>query len=704
MKGDTTFEQFEATLSREGTLWLESSFCKGYNGGALLFSCPIEVVTLSSLFGLEHFFRTLEEKLAEGFFLAGWLSYEAGYGFEERLVNGAGTGGITLPSLPLGWFGVYREPEHFSAAEVEQLFAGESALSACIPDALSGLSFNLSEAEYGRNIQIIKEHIAAGDLYQVNFTGRYRFSFNGSESALFFALRGLQPSSYTAFVNSGERTILSFSPELFFRQRGSLIETMPMKGTAPRGSTDEEDSRLRDGLALCQKNRAENLMIVDLLRNDLGRICKPGSVEAGELFATQTWPTLHQLVSTIRGEQQERLGLYDLFRALYPSGSITGAPKINAMKLIQALEPEPRGIYTGTIGYITPDRDMVFNVAIRTIELCGNQGIYGSGGGIVWDSDQQEEYRECQLKAKILGGQPKAARRAAADGKNNLDATASSSQDRCRERSVEQHFGLFESILWHGSYLWPEEHIERLAASAAKLGFPCDTTIATLLLRQCEEELRQTVTLSSASWPLFNDGWQSEEKFRRSASNGGQQNGMSLTGEPHQHGNRFKVKLTLSFQGLFSVSFEPVKMTYPDAMLRLCLAGHRTDSSYQILCHKTTARELYDRYFTLACKQGYDEVLFLNERGEVTEGAISTLFIRKDHQLFTPPLHSGLLNGIFRRYLLATRPFASEKAITPQDLLAADTIFIANSVRGLRPALFSSDQIILQDLQEQQEL
>ncbi len=175
-----------------------------------------------------------------------------------------------------------------------------------------------------------------------------------------------------------------------------------MKGTAPRGSTAEEDSRLKEGLGQCSKNLAENLMIVDLLRNDLWRICKPGSVEAGELFATETWPTLHQMVSTIRGEQREDVGLYDLFRALFPSGSITGAPKINAMKLIQSLEEEPRGIYTGTIGYITPDSDMVFSVAIRTIELSGNEGIYGSGGGIVWDSEPEEEYRECQLKAKIL--------------------------------------------------------------------------------------------------------------------------------------------------------------------------------------------------------------------------------------------------------------------------------------------------------------
>jgi para-aminobenzoate synthetase/4-amino-4-deoxychorismate lyase len=609
MKEALTFERFASTLSREGSLWMESAFCKELQGGALLFSDPMEVVTLSSPSALQLFFQRLEQKLAQGLYLAGWLTYEAGYGFEERLLH------LPPPDAhqPLGWFGVYREPERFSASQVAALFAEAEARSSL---TINGLSFNLSEAAYKKKIETIKGQIAAGNLYQVNFTGRYRFTFKGSPSALFSALRATQPSSYTALINSGGRTILSLSPELFFRRSGTLVETRPMKGTAPRGRTAEEDRCLKEGLGRCQKNRAENLMIVDLLRNDLGRICKPGSVEAEELFATESWPTLHQLVSTIRGEEREEVGLFELFRALYPSGSITGAPKINAMKLIQSLEAEPRGIYTGTIGYITPEREMLFSVAIRTIELSGNQGLYGSGGGIVWDSDPEEEYRECRLKAKILSA------------------------------SSRKPFQLFESLLWNGSYLWLEQHIERLATSAAALGFPCETAAATLLLRRLEEELRQ-------------------------------------------HAARFKVRLSLSSQGAFSITHEPIKVQHSTAPLRLCIAAERTDSANPLLYHKTTSRELYDRTFTLARQQGYDEVLFLNEREELTEGAISTLFIRKGRQLLTPPLHSGLLNGIFRRYLLATRPFAHENVITLHDLETAAAIFIANSVRGLRPATLS---------------
>jgi para-aminobenzoate synthetase/4-amino-4-deoxychorismate lyase len=688
---DAAFQRIQATLSQEGSLWLESAFCKEFQAGALLFCSPVEVVTLSSLSGLDLFFGKLEEKLAEGFFLAGWLAYEAGYGFEERLVQAPSSEGLTLPSSPLGLFGVYREPECFSTEQVEQLFAEESSCFARNSVALSDFSFNLSESEYGAKIKTIKEHIAAGNLYQVNFTGRYRFTVTGSPPALFAALRGRQPSSYTAFLNTGGRIIQSFSPELFFRRKGSLIETMPMKGTAPRGRSAEEDSRLREGLSRCQKNLAENLMIVDLLRNDLGRICKPGSVEAGELFATESWPTLHQLVSTIRGEEREGIGLYELFKALYPSGSITGAPKINAMKLIQSLESGPRGIYTGTIGYITPDRDMVFSVAIRTIELSGNHGVYGSGGGIVWDSDPDGEYRECQLKAKILFGigggmpcetderdeyreeqppQPQAKNLDPVDHVFVRDSDVTDSQ---------KNFGLLESILWNGSYLWLEEHLERLASSAVSLGFSCDKTTAIRILSHLEEELRGFAALNRAHRP-------------------GQQPGMPYRGESHQMCSRFKVRLALSFQGTFSVSYEPIAVKRSAVKLRLCLAGHRTDSANQLLFHKTTARELYDRYFILACQKSYDEVFFLNERSEITEGAISTLFIRKGARLFTPPLHSGLLNGIFRGYILSTRPFVSEKTIRLDDLLTADTIFIANSVRGLRTAIFNGEQILVQEL------
>jgi para-aminobenzoate synthetase/4-amino-4-deoxychorismate lyase len=613
MKGSATTQRIADTLSKEGSLWFESAFCKGLEEDALLFSNPVEVVMLFSLSGLEEFFKVLEEKLAEGYFLAGWLSYEVGYGFEQTLFA---VDAAQLPPSPLAWFGVFRNPEHFSKEIVKELFSEKVTVTPGV------LSFNLSQEEYGDKMRFLKDEIAAGNVYQVNFTGRYPFTCKDSAVDLFCALRGAQPSSYTAYLNSGERTILSFSPELFFRRSGSVIETMPMKGTAPRGSSFEEDSCLREGLARCSKNLAENLMIVDLLRNDLGRICKAGSVETEGLFATETYPTLHQMVSTIRGKQREDIGLYELFKALYPSGSITGAPKIKAMKLIQSLETKPRGVYTGAIGFIMPKGDMVFNVAIRTVELSGNEGSYGAGSGIVWDSDSQEEYRECQLKAKIL------------TDASNVDLE------------------LFESILWCGGYLWLQEHLDRLGLSARMLDFPCNHVAASMLLIELEKKL-------------------------------------------HRSGKRFKVRLSLSFQGVFSVTYEPVDVPDSGMPVKICLASDKTESSRPLLYHKTTSRKLYDSYYSLARKNGYDEVFFLNERDELTEGAISNIFIRKGRHFFTPPLHSGLLNGIFRQYFLATRFFASEKTLTLQDVIEADMIYIANSVRGLRPAVFNCDQITL---------
>jgi len=597
-------ERIAATLSLDGSLWLESSFCKKSDGGAMLFANPLEILTLTELAELEPFLRSLEERRKQGFYLAGWLGYEAGYGFEPTL---AGAFSPDEKHQPLAWFGVYRAPERLSASAVAQLFDEN------VDATIGAVSFSMSEEEYAEKIDLIKKQIAAGNVYQVNLTGRYRFSLNSSAQALFAALRGTQPSSYTAFLTCGRRTILSFSPELFFTKCGSVIKTMPMKGTVRRGKSGDEDRSLKRELAQCPKNRAENLMIVDLLRNDLGKICRSGSVETDNLFAVETWPTLHQMVSTIRGELRDDVGLYELFRAIYPCGSITGAPKISAMKQIRHLEPEPRGIYTGAIGFITPDNNMTFSVAIRTIELVGQAGVYGSGSGIVWDSNPHDEYRECQLKSKIL--------------------------DACRPA-----FDLFESMLWNGSYLWLDEHLERLASSAAALGFPCEITIAQALLQQLESELRQS-------------------------------------------SNRVKVKLSLSFQGDFAISSEPIVVHQSGELLRLCIAAQAVDSSQPLLYHKTTARELFNRSYALAQAEGYDEVIFLNERGEVTEGAISTVLIRKGGKFFTPPPHCGLLHGIFRRYVLATRPFVAEKVLTLQDLCEADMIFIANAVRGMRAAV-----------------
>jgi len=600
-------------LQQPGTLWFESAFVAG--GGALCFSDPAAIVELTSPDTLPEFFLELERHLDEGSFLAGWLGYEAGKGFEGS-VFGAPSASRS-PGL-LGWFGVYGEPRRFSQEEVRELFPPLPADASAFP---STLSFSCSEEDYAGKIAAIHREIAAGNVYQVNFTGRYRFKAPSDPVALFGSLRRRQPDSWTAMLNTTDCQILTVSPELFFRRSGRLIETMPMKGTAPRGATEREDRSTLQALQQCTKNRAENLMIVDLLRNDLGRICQPGSVRVPELFAPRSWPTLHQMVSRISGELRRDVDLYALFRALFPCGSVTGAPKIRAMQLIDELEDSPRGVYTGTVGYMTPDRDMVFSVAIRTLEVRGKEAVYGSGSGIVWDSNAREEFRECALKADIL-----------------------------RPSSGKGAVGLFESMLWNGEYPFLSAHLQRLESSADALGIPFSRAMALQLLSVLERKM--------------------------------------LLG-----GGRFKVRLTLSPAGELAATHESLVNSAGSAPLRICLAEDRVDSRNPLLRHKTTARELYDRYYREALRQGFDEVLFANERGEVAEGAISSVFVERGHSFLTPPPDSGILNGVMRGYLLKTRPGAAEEMLLLKDLGPGDRLFLANAVRGLRPAMFTGETI-----------
>jgi para-aminobenzoate synthetase / 4-amino-4-deoxychorismate lyase len=611
------FERAAHQFSRQGTFWFESAFCRGLDCEALLFTEPDREIVLLAPSGLEAFFRDMEELLDGGYYLAGWLSYEAGHGFEKSLEAEGESG---PHHAPLAWFGAYRSPLRFSDEDVAKLFETHAALVPFDPSELSPPVFSITGDDYTGKIGRIRDEIARGNVYQVNFTGRYRFTYTGMASALFSAMRKAQPFSYSAFTGNAGHSVLSFSPELFFRCSGPEIETMPMKGTAPRGEDPSGDEQLREKLGSCEKNRAENLMIVDLIRNDLGRICRPGTIEATGLFRTETYPTLHQMVSSVRGTMPRRAGPAEIFRALFPSGSVTGAPKIKAMQLIRELEDGPRGIYTGSLGFITPDREMAFSVAIRTVELFGSRGVYGSGSGIVWDSSAEDEYRECQIKAKILS------------------------------ELAAGEFSLFETILWSGAYLWLPRHLDRMAGSASALGFRWDRNGAAMHLETLHKSLRAS-------------------------------------------GGRFKVRLFLSRDGAFTSDCEPVEHSTSAAPIRLCLAADRLDSSDPLARHKTTRREMYDRYFASAQRQGYGDVLFLNERGEVCEGAISTLFIRKGSRFFTPPLSSGLLDGVYRRYFLETRPDASEKTLALQELLDADMVYAANSVRGLRRAIFTGDRL-----------
>jgi len=595
-------------LAEPGSLWFESSCRDARYGDSFFFSDPVEKLTLFEGENIAAWFSRLEWWLEKGYSLAGWLGYEAGCLLDPALSECTWHGdGRSV----LGWFGVYRSPERLERGEIE----AEEAAALARSCSISGFRFEFDEQEYCRRISRLRDEIAAGNVYQVNFTGRCRFSFEGAPEALYVSMKRRQPSPWSAFLNTGDRLVLSFSPELFFNRDERRIETMPMKGTAPRRERPEDDLAEKTGLSQCEKNRAENLMIVDLLRNDLGRICTTGSVQASGLFETQTYPTLHQMVSTVRGELREKTPVRELFRALFPSGSVTGAPKFRAMRLISELEISPRGVYTGAVGFMLPEGRMAFNVAIRTIELSGNKGLYGTGSGIVWDSDPHQEYRECMLKTRILSGMV-----------------------------TDEVPAIFETMQWNGGeYLLPGDHLKRLASSASALGFVFDGSVISDALGNKHDELQKKE-------------------------------------------GRYRVRLTLCRDGSVSVDSEPFVPDLSGKAVRVCIADERVDSGDPLLRHKTAVRERYDRIYRSALDRGFAEALFLNERGEITEGCISNILLRLDGRWCTPPEESGLLNGVYRSYLLRTRPWPRVKAITPDELHRADMILICNSLRGLRQA------------------
>ena len=455
-------------------------------------------------------------------------------------------------------------------------------------------------------------------MYQLNFTVPLSVRVRGSVAALYARLRERQPVEYGAFVHWQEgRRILSFSPELFFRVEGEnggrRIITKPMKGTAARGRTTREDRERAEWLRNDPKNRSENVMIVDLLRNDLGRLSQFGSVYAENLFAAERYPTLWQMTSTVTGELREEVGYHEIFRALFPCGSITGAPKVRAMQLLAGLEERPRGVYTGAIGFFS-QRQTVFNVAIRTLELDGERGTMGEGSGIVIDSNAQEEYSECVLKAEFL--------------------TGSASR-------FPEGFSLIETMLWDDGYPLIELHLDRLLDSAAYFGF------------DCERKAVETALMEHAR--AFNGKLARRVRLL-----------VDRSGEPHI-ADEFLVK---SGEAAMPV--------------RAYISPQRTDPKDPMLYHKTTHRPLYSTAFKDAVNAGFDDVLFLNQRGEVTEGAISNILIEKSGRWLSPPIECGLLAGVYRRHLLETLPRVEERVLYAEDLRLADAVYLCNAVRGLR--------------------
>jgi len=330
--------------------------------------------------------RAVESEAAAGFWVAGFVSYQAAPAFGPQLRVGTS---LRLPELPLAWFGVYPE------TGIVPPSAGHFRLG--------GWTAGLSGSEHAVRVREIRESIAAGDTYQVNLTFPMWADFEGDPGALLEAMLRSQPQSYGAMIDLGDRQVLSMSPESFFSLDSRVVIAKPMKGTAPRGRSSSEDLERRESLLASEKERAGNLMIVDMLRNDLGRVAETGSVDVPSRFDVEQHPTVWQMTSTITARLPEEVGLDDLFGAVFPSGSVTGAPKVSTMGIIADLEPDARGVYCGAIGYIEPGgRRTEFSVAIRTGVIDGGRFSYHVGGGITYDSSEGAEYEECLWKALVV--------------------------------------------------------------------------------------------------------------------------------------------------------------------------------------------------------------------------------------------------------------------------------------------------------------
>ena len=352
----------------------------------LYFADPVEILTYRMGEPVEALFAAIEAAQANGYWIAGLFTYEFAAALEPTLVH------LAQPSAELVRLGVFSKCSDHPPADL--LYTAEPTGVTLSPD--------WPESDYDRRFQRVEAYLRAGDAYQVNLTFPMWGETSASTADLYASYRRRQPGRYGAIVSLHEGEtgpeIISFSPELFFERRGARMRMRPMKGTRPKTSSED----MRDD----EKSRAENLMIVDLLRNDLSRLCKPGTMDVPELFAIEDYPTLVQMTSQVTCELRDEVSWHDIFRALFPCGSVTGAPKIRAMEIIYELESGPRGTYCGAVGFIAPDDTASFSVAIRTAMLERGRMRYDVGSGVVLDSEGVDEYRECLLKAGIWSPEP----------------------------------------------------------------------------------------------------------------------------------------------------------------------------------------------------------------------------------------------------------------------------------------------------------
>ncbi|VWD35859.1 chorismate-binding protein [Burkholderia contaminans] len=557
-------------------------------------------------------------------------------------------------------FLLYARCERLSCDEVDAWLAQQDGGGTPSIAGVAHVGKSVSRDAFDAAIATVHDALCAGDSYQVNYTYRLNFDVFGTPLALYRRLRARQPVRYGALIALPDGTwVVSCSPELFVEKHGDVLRARPMKGTAPRSADPRDDAAAATFLANDPKNRAENVMIVDLLRNDVSRIARTGTVRVPALFSVEPYASVWQMTSTVEAGWRDGTTFAQMLRALFPCGSITGAPKHKTMELIDAIESTPRGLYTGAIGWLDAatqgadsdapgDRlagcgDFCLSVAIRTLTLDATsegdgsagvadaearhpatvvagrrRGTMGVGAGIVLDSVAADEYAECELKARFLTD--------ADPGFQLFETTAATRADGIRHL---------------------DRHLARLQRSADAFGFRFDA-----------DALRREIDARCAA--LDGDG-------------------------------AYRMKLALAKDGTIEIIAAPLKPLPAGPVGVLLASAHGfapTHAGDALLLHKTTRRAEYDRAWQAAEALGGFDMLFVNERGEVTEGGRSNLFVKLDGQWVTPPLESGVLPGVMRGVLLDDRAFgATERVVTRDDLARAEALLLTNALRGALDAV-----------------
>lgn len=554
-----------------------------------------------------------QQALQLGQYVVAVLSYETGAQLQQ----------IEARSTPakldqISQLLVFRNCQHWNRQQVAEWLEQQ-----CVDQyaGIRDIRANVDARSFTEAIERIRNYIAAGDTYQVNYTYRLHFKSYGSALALYRALRHRQPVPFAALIALPDgRAILSLSPELFIRHQNGHLIAKPMKGTAAASGEDKRDLQIAEELRQDPKNRAENLMIVDLLRNDLGRIAQIGSVKVPALFEVQRFSSVLQMTSTITARLRPELELEQIMSALFPCGSITGAPKRRTMEIIRELETEDRGVYTGAIGWFDPATssqtigDFCLSVPIRTLLLQAEdaqacrQGVMGVGAGIVHDSVAQEEFAECALKAKFLTG-------------------------------LTPNFELFETM-----YATRElgcrhlnRHLNRLQSSSSYFEFSFDREDAVQQLQTyCDQFAAQTA---------------------------------------------YRVRLSINYEGEIQIQHAVLNpITEP---VQILISPQVCETSAIFLAHKSSHRLIYDQAWQAAEKLGGFDSLFINQNGFITEGGRCNVFVKIENQWFTPQLSDGVLPGIMRGVLLEDKEMqARERSLTLADLRQADEIMVCNALRG----------------------